>query len=122
MHGWIWLFLFAALLFISMLLRRRGQIATGEAREFLLHGALLIDVRTPAEFSAGHLPQAINIPLDQLESEVPRRAPQKDKVLLLHCQSGARSATAQRQLRALGYMRAYNLGSYARAAQIAGRG
>lgn len=118
MHDWTWILVFAALLAAIMLIKRRGQIEAGEARSLLRNGALVIDVRTPGEFSSGHLQQAINIPLDQIESAVPRRAPQKDQVLLLHCQSGIRSATAQRRLRAMGYERAYNLGSYSRAAQI----
>lgn len=121
MHDWIWILFFAVLLIAAMLMKRSGQIDSGEARQLLGNGALLIDVRTPAEFSSGHLPQAINVPLGEIASAIPRRAPQKDQVLLLHCQSGMRSGSAQRQLRAVGYTHAYNLGSYGRAAHIAER-
>jgi rhodanese-related sulfurtransferase len=79
---------------------------------------MLIDVRTAAEFSGGHLPRAINIPLAEIEELTPRRVKDKERVLLLHCQSGARSGAAKNLLRNMGYANAYNLGSYGRAARI----
>jgi phage shock protein E len=81
---------------------------------------MVIDVRTAAEFSAGHLPRAINIPLSEVKELTPRRVKDKDRVLLLHCQSGARSASAKKILTAMGYTHAFNLGSYERAARIVG--
>jgi rhodanese-related sulfurtransferase len=99
-------------------LRRASQISTTDALEYLKKGALVIDVRTPGEFASGHLANAINLPLDQIEASIPRRVRDKDQVLLLHCQSGMRSGVARKRLRALGYANAFNLGSYARAAQI----
>ena len=54
-----------------------SQIAPETALAYLRNGALVIDVRTPAEFSAGHLPNAMNIPLQQIESGSP--LPLKDK-------------------------------------------
>jgi len=97
-----------------------SQISAGAAADHLKHGALLIDVRSAGEFSGGHLRSAINIPLDQIETLVPRRVKDKSQVLLLHCQSGARSGAAKKKLVALGYTQAYNLGSYNRAARIVG--
>ena len=100
------------------LLRRMGQISAKEARQQLGNGALVIDVRTPGEFASGHLPKAISMPLDEIESRIARHVPDKNKVLLLHCQSGMRSGVAKRKLRAMGYTQAFNLGSLSRAAQI----
>ena len=54
--------------------------------------AVFIDVRTPAEYSEGHVPGALLIPLNQLETrlnEIPR-----DKIVLFICQSGYRSHRA----------------------------
>jgi phage shock protein E len=99
-------------------LRRSGQIAAQEADAWLNNGALVVDVRTPAEFNAHHLRGAINIPLDQIEATFPRRVPEKDQRILLHCQAGSRSAVAKRKLIALGYTNARNLGSYSRAARL----
>lgn len=108
----------AVLLVLVLLYRRLGQISVRHARVCLRRGALLIDVRTAGEYVANHLPQAMNLPLGELEANIARRVPDPAQVLLLHCHSGARSAAARRRLRAMGYTHAYNLGSFARAKQI----
>ena len=62
---------------------------------------LLIDVRQPDEYRAGHIRGAKLIPLDQLGkklSELPR-----DREIICVCRSGARSGSAARQLRDAGY-------------------
>lgn len=99
-------------------LRRSGQIPAKEAEAYLKSGAPIVDVRTPAEFSAGHIPGAVNIPLDRLENSLPRRLPDRTQPILLHCQAGTRSAAAKKMLNALGYSKAFNLGSYTRAARL----
>ena len=102
-------------------LKRRGQISPKDARRQLDDGALLIDVRTLAEFNSGHLPTAIHYPLDQIEMRLPQRVADKNQSMLLHCQSGMRSGIAVKKLKSLGYGNAFNLGSYSRAARIAGQ-
>lgn len=94
------------------------QIPKKAAAEYLKNGAVVIDVRSAGEFTAGHLVKAINIPLSEIESVIARKVNDKSQVLLLHCQSGKRSSEATRKLKELGYTNAYNLGSYDRAAQI----
>jgi phage shock protein E len=103
-----------------LFLKRGNQVSLRAAQEHLRNGALIIDVRSAGEFTARHLPRAINIPLSEIEPVVARKVNGKDQVLLLHCQSGVRSAQARKKLRALGYRNTYNLGSYRRAAQIMG--
>ena len=69
--------------------------------------AAVVDVRSNVEFASGHLPGAINIPMGELDArsiEVPRERP-----VVLHCQSGARSAIAVSVLRARGFENAMNL-------------
>ena len=100
------------------LLKRSGQISSKDAEALLRNGALVIDVRSAGEYSSGHLPRAINLPLDDIEVSLPRRVRDKNQALLLHCQSGMRSGVAKKKLKALGYANAFNLGSYGRAAQI----
>jgi phage shock protein E len=114
-------FILLIVLTAFILLKRAGQISTKKALAHLKNGALVIDVRTPSEFSSGHLPSAINLPLDQIETALPRRVKDKSQVILLHCQSGMRSGVAKKKLNALGYSNAFNLGSYGRAAEIAGK-
>ena len=98
--------------------KRASQISPRRAMAYLKDGALVIDVRSSAEFSSGHLPNAINLPLEEIETALPRRVKDKNQVLLLHCQSGMRSGVAKSRLTGLGYANAFNLGSYARAARI----
>jgi rhodanese-related sulfurtransferase len=103
----------------SMILHSQSsQISPEDAQAYLRKGAQVIDVRTPEEFSTGHLPNAINIPLALIESGSPLPLKDKKQVLLLHCRSGVRSAKAAKLLSGLGYINVFDLGSYSRAAQI----
>lgn len=115
---WIQWLIVAVAVVGFILWRRMGQIAPAAARAHLNNGALLIDVRSSGEFAGGHLPQAVNMPVHQIETVLPRRVKDRGQVLLLHCQSGMRSGVARRRLRALGYANTFNLGSYARARRI----
>jgi len=104
---------------IALLLMRRTASASPEAlRQYVQQGAMVIDVRTPAEYRGGHVSKSVNIPLDDLGVQVPRWVPDKSQVLLLHCQSGMRSRNGQRQLQRLGYTNVFNLGSLAQARTI----
>jgi phage shock protein E len=109
---------FAFFLAAFLLVKRAGLISPRDAQAYLKSGALVIDVRTAGEFNSGHLPSAINLPLDEIEAGLPGRVADKTQVILLHCQSGMRSGLAKRKLNRLGYSKAYNLGSFERAAQI----
>ncbi|WP_329530999.1 rhodanese-like domain-containing protein [Streptomyces sp. NBC_01450] len=73
-------------------------LATDQART-RLHELTVIDVRTPAEYASGHLPGALNIPLDRIRRALPeiRHAAQRGDVLVV-CASGARSENACKQL------------------------
>lgn len=67
----------------------------------------VLDVRTPEEFVAGHVPGAVNIPYDRLASriaEVP-----KDRDVVLYCRSGRRAGLAAETLAAGGYKRLEHL-------------
>jgi hydroxyacylglutathione hydrolase len=67
----------------------------------------VVDVRTPEEFTEGHLAQAVNIPLDQLQASL--RKISKEKPILLYCHSGRRSAAALKILRKNGCTQAKHL-------------
>jgi phage shock protein E len=120
--GWTILLVAIAVIAAFFLLRSRSQISLRAARAHLQQGALVVDVRTNAEFQAHHLPNALHIPIEELESLAARRIKDKDQVLLLHCEIGRRSLAAQRKFGQLGYTRVFNLGSYTRAARIVGNG
>jgi hydroxyacylglutathione hydrolase len=68
--------------------------------------AVIIDVRTPDEYREGHIPDVVNIPLDELEKrmgEVP-----KDKKVVLICRTGSRSAQGTKLLRSKGFANVFN--------------
>lgn len=108
----------AGVLLGLFVLKRASFVPAEKARQLLRQGALVIDVRSPDEFNAGHLPGAINLPLGELSRDIAGRVPDKDQVLLLHCLSGARSGIARQQLKRMGYRNVFNLGSYGRAEKI----
>ncbi|MFP5372294.1 MAG: rhodanese-like domain-containing protein [Actinomycetes bacterium] len=64
----------------------------------------LIDVRTPAEFEAGHIPGAVNVPLDELKGSLDQLRTVLDDHhdVVLVCRSGARAGQAQEALQAAG--------------------
>lgn len=115
---WIILSLPAALAIFFLMISRGRELSETDAAQYLRNGAHVIDVRSPAEFTGGHLADAINIPLGEVEAEIPRRFPGRKQALLLHCASGMRSGLAQKKLQSLGYTHAFNLGSFNRAEQI----
>jgi rhodanese-related sulfurtransferase len=114
MHWPLFLVVFAALAALVWF-KRSGQIPARQAIEYLKNGALLIDVRSGGEFATEHLPRAINMPHDRIESLLPERIHEKRQPLLLYCQSGMRSAVARKKLLRLGYTQVFDLGSFSRA-------
>lgn len=64
---------------------------------------VLVDVRTPEEFQAGHVPGARNIPLDQVENRATELDSFKGGPVYLICETGGRSARASHLLATRGY-------------------
>ena len=81
----------------KFLFGKQGSAATA----LLSKGALVIDVRTPAEFKRGHHPGSKNIPLDALGDQI-EQLKQKNKPVVTCCASGMRSARAANMLNAAG--------------------
>lgn len=92
-----------------------GNIVNGDLRVIHWHqidgldraSSLLIDVRTPAEFEAGHIPGAVNIPVDEIRrrlGEIP-----KDKEIIIYCRVGLRGYLAYRILVQNGFPKVRNL-------------
>lgn len=74
------------------------------------NGAVIIDVRTPGEFSGGHIKDAINIPVDRISSKI-NDIKKKGKPIITCCASGMRSGAATSALKKAG-IEAYNGGSW----------
>lgn len=87
--------------FLKKLLPQSSEsISTTELEEILKDGKVrLIDVRTPQEYRGGHIRQAQNVPLDQIQAY---KGPKNGKVYVI-CQSGMRSKRATSMLKKNGY-------------------
>ena len=101
----------AALVGLNLLNGVYRQVPLTKVRELVESNACIIDVREPGEFSAGHLLNAVNIPLSQLRQrmdEIP-----KDRPVYLHCRSSQRSYNAVMALQHCGFDNVSNIaGSY----------
>ena len=111
-------FLVAATVLLAMLVgviefrhRARGASSIGPADAVRLvnQGGLVIDVRSAEQFAQGHILDARSIPAAQLQKEAESLRKWRDKPVVVVCDSGFTSATAARQLRALGFTQVANL-------------
>jgi len=74
--------------------------------------ALVVDVREPGEYGAGHILGARNVPLAQIDGRISsggELAKRKDKPVIVYCDGGERAAKGIAALRKLGYTRVVNL-------------
>ena len=81
------------------------QISMEEAMVMMAQesGYIILDVRRPDEFAAGHIPGAINVPNESIgTSEIPE-LPDKNQLIMVYCRSGRRSKEASEKLVKLGY-------------------
>ena len=81
--NWTTILVIAAIVAVIFMIKKSGQISANDELEKLKNGVLVIDVRSAGEFSSGHLTKAINIPLDEIETALPKRVKDKNQVLLL---------------------------------------
>jgi rhodanese-related sulfurtransferase len=82
--------------------------------------ALVIDVRDPGEYGAGHILGAKNLPLSRVDAGAELAAKRKDRPLIVYCDTGNRSAKAAAALKSQGYTRVVNLSGGLGAWQQAG--
>lgn len=82
--------------------------------------ALVIDVREPGEFSAGHVLGAKNLPLSRLEAPGADLLKRKDRPVIVYCETGDRSGKAAAVLKKQGFQRVVNLSGGLGAWQQAG--
>ena len=85
------------------------RIDCHQARELVMSGAQLLDVRSPQEYAEDAAPGAINIPLHLLAKY--SALLELNKSVIVYCRSGNRSATATELLKRSGFHSVYDLGS-----------
>ena len=71
---------------------------------------ILLDVRTPEEFAELHIPDAINVPNEEIGTDEIPELPNKEQLILVYCRSGNRSKQASEKLAKLGYSNVYEFG------------
>lgn len=81
----------------------QGRIQQGDAK------LVVLDVRTPEEFAAGHVPGARNIPHDALAARIAELDSARDADIVVYCRSGRRSQIAIETLSAKGFTRLAHL-------------
>ena len=86
-----------------------ASVAPGEAVRMMNSGALLVDIRTQAEFAAGHIAGARNLPGAAIASGAEALARFKEKSVIAYCDTGMTGGSAARHLARLGFKHALNL-------------
>jgi rhodanese-related sulfurtransferase len=105
------------------MVRRGGAASVNTLQATMMinkEDALVLDVREPAEFNAGHILNARNIPLGELDKRAAELAKWKEKPVVVACASGNRSSSALGVLKKHGFTRAVNLSGGFSAWQAAG--
>jgi len=103
----------AVIVFIIIIaLKQKKFITPAQITEKIAGGALVVDVRTPAEYAEGHVKIAKNYPLQSLSSQLGKLP--KDKDIIVYCLSGNRSSQAILLLKQAGFTKVFNAGGYER--------
>ncbi len=79
--------------------------------DLVKNGAIILDVRSKAEFASGHAKGSVNIPVDQLAANL-HRLPRKEQTVITVCASGMRSSAARQMLLSKGYTSVFNGGRW----------
>ena len=80
-------------------------------KEIMKADGIIIDVRSPQEYSSGHIEESINIPLDKLDAQL-SKLKDKNQPIITCCASGMRSGSAKSILISKGYEQVYNGGGW----------
>ena len=113
-----------AIIFVALLLTACGQkttenqeavymnITAEQAKQMMDSGdVIVLDVREQSEFDAGHIKDAVLLPVGTInEKSAAAVIPSKDSTVLVYCRSGNRSKTASEKLVKLGYKNIYEIG------------
>lgn len=98
--------------------RGLAEVEDIKVKALMGQGAVVIDVRTPAEYEAQNIPVAKNVPLGEVAAKIEEVVPDKQTPILCHCRSGVRSGKAMRILKKMGYREVHNLGSFERSSEL----
>jgi phage shock protein E len=104
---------FALAAFVGVACNGGTQGVTVISQEALLNdppdGLVILDVRTQSEYQSGHVPDAVNIPHDQLSSRLSELGAETSTPVVVYCERGGRAAAAEGVLLGAGYSNLHHL-------------
>ena len=88
------------------------QISQATARMMMKadDGHVIVDVRRQEDYDEGHIPGAILIPNESIDTEMPEELPDIYQIIMIYCRSGRRSKEAAQKLADMGYVNIYEFG------------
>ena len=87
------------------------KITSDEAKKMIeTQTVIVVDVRTLEEYTEGHIPNAISVPLETIENKAEAKLKNKDDLILVYCRSGRRSREAALKLIEKGYTNVIDFG------------
>lgn len=86
-----------------------AAVSSQELIRLMNQGALVLDIRKPEEYAAGHIKGAKQLPSDKILTAGDSFKRYKDKPVIVYCESGSLAAAAVRQLNAQGFTKAFTL-------------
>ena len=89
-----------------------SQTLEAQAWQMIKGGAIVLDVRTPGEFSVGHIDGAVNIPYTDLRQRRSELGDDTERGVVLYCRTGHRARIAEKTLHSLGFEKTLNAKSY----------
>lgn len=89
-----------------------ARISHEQAMEIMTDNphSIILDVRTLEEFNQGHIPNAVSLPVDEIEDAIIHMIPDRSEIILVYCRSGIRSADAAAILVEIGYRNVFDFG------------
>ncbi len=96
---------------MNLLSKLFGSNDDVDFNQLISDGAIVVDVRTPGEFSGGHVKNSINIPVDKLSAKVDELK-NKKKAIIVCCASGGRSSAAKKILQSSGVEQIFDAGGW----------
>ena len=82
-----------------------AQVLMQKERDYLI-----LDVRSPEEYAEGHIPHAINIPMEQFGKDPPKELPDRNQTIFVYCVKGIRSMNVANRLAHMGYKNIVEMG------------
>ncbi len=99
-----------AMLFIPYVKQRQKGLSSLQATQLINKGkTVIVDVRPGEQYAKGHLIDARNIPLKELDGRIGELSKFKDKNVIIVCQTGNQSPKAEAQLKKAGFTNVYGL-------------